>query len=291
MGVFGASPSLPESATARANRLNLIDGMLFELVPIKNLSDAVAGLPPGARVSVTCSPVKGILETQRIVSDLAERGFAAVPHISARLVRNRAHTAELAGWFRSVGVTEAFVIAGDVAHAGDYAGATEFLRDLLDTDHGLTTVGLAGYPDGHPFLSLAQMHEALHAKQVLLADARVHGYCSTQMCFDPAKVVSWIRGERDAGLTLPVHLGVSGVVDRKKLLATGMRLGIGQSLSYLKKNRVAVTKLLTSASFDPSDLLLGLSEDLESLGVRGLHVFTFNQVEATNAWRLACLRL
>lgn len=282
---------LPESSSARANRLGLIERMSFELVPMKSLSDAVAALPAGARVSVTCSPKKGIGETQRIVSDLVDRGFVAVPHISARMVRDRAHTTELAAWFRASAVAEVFVIAGDVADPGAYAGATEFLRDLLRTDHGLTTVGLAAYPDGHPFLPIEQMHEALHAKQALLTDAGLHGYCSTQMCFDPVKITNWIRAERVAGLSLPVHLGVSGVVDKKKLLATGVRLGIGQSLSYLKKNRAAVTKLLTSPSFDPNDLLFSLSPDLQSLDVQGLHVFTFNQVETTNAWRLRSLGL
>ena len=40
---------------------------------------------------------------------------------------------------------------------------------------------------------------------------------------------------------------------------------------------------------DPADLLIPLSEDMLNLGVEGLHVFTFNQVEATNDWRTAVL--
>jgi methylenetetrahydrofolate reductase (NADPH) len=129
------------------------------------------------------------------------------------------------------------------------------------------------------------LHAALHAKQSLLADAGVPGWCSTQMCFDADVIEKWIRAERMAGLTLPIHLGISGVVDKTKLMTTGLRIGLGDSLGYLKKNRAAIAKMLTSASYDPNDLLLPLSEANLELGVEGVHMYTFNQVEATEAWR------
>ena len=123
----------------------------------------------------------------------------------------------------------------------------------------------------------------------MLAEAAVDGYCSTQMCFDPDMIAKWLRTEREAGLTLPVHLGISGVVAKTKLLTMGARLGIGDSLSYLRKNAGAVVKMLTTVNYDPNDLLLPLSADLLDLGVTGMHVFTFNQVEATNDWRTAAI--
>ncbi|MFV2040266.1 MAG: methylenetetrahydrofolate reductase, partial [Acidimicrobiales bacterium] len=209
-----AAPVNLESAQAHDHRLALIEDMTFEVVPIKSLSSAIEVLPAGARVSVTCSPVKGIAETQRIVDGLAEQGLSAVPHISARLVRDRAHTTELAAWFRATGVTEAFVVGGDISEPHAYPGAVEFLRDLLDTDHGLGTIGVAAYPDGHAFLPTEQMTQTLRTKQELLAAAGIAGYCSTQMCFDPTTISGWMSRERREGLTLPIHLGVAGSVDK-----------------------------------------------------------------------------
>ncbi len=284
MALFKSHPEA-ESAGAAEHRRSLVRDLTFEVVPIKTLPDAIHALPEGAQVSVTCSPVKGIAETQRITEELITRGFRAIPHISARMVRDRAHTLELAGWFRSTGVSTAFVVGGDADTPGEYEDAMAFLRDLLDTDHGLSTVGVTAYPDSHPFISDGRLQDALHAKQQLLADAGVAGYCTTQMCFDPAKIATWIRAERSEGLDLPVHLGIAGVVDKTRLLTMGVRLGIGQSLSYFKKNKAAVAKMLTSVAYDPNDLLLPLSEDLSALGVDGLHVFTFNQVAKTNTWR------
>lgn len=274
-----------ESAEAARHRRHLIEELTFEVVPMKSLADAALALPDGAQVSVTCSPNKGIGETQRITESLVAEGFNAIPHLSARMVRDRAHTRELAMWCRSLGISTAFVVGGDARESGAYRGAVEFLGDLLEADHGLGTIGVTAYPDGHAFLSDQQMHAALRAKQQMLADAGLGGYCSTQMCFDPGTIATWLRSEREKGLTLPVHLGLAGVVDKAKLLTLGVRLGIGQSLSYLRKNRSAVTKLLAGPAYDPNELLIPLSDDLQACGVTGLHVFTFNQVAATDTWR------
>ncbi len=287
MALFSKSPasSEVESGQARAHRLALTDNLIFEVVPMKSLDGAIGALPPGAEVSVTCSPVKGIEETQRVTMELLGRGFRPIPHISARMVRDQAHTQELAEWLRRNNLRKVFLVGGDAEQPGAYPDAVSFLDRLLQTDHGLETVGVTAYPDGHSFISDQALVDALFHKQQLLAAAGVQGYCSTQMCFDPEVIAAWIHSQREYGLTMPIHLGISGVVDKARLMKMGVRLGIGQSLGFLKKNRSAVIKMMTSTSYDPNDLLLPLSEDMLNLGVEGLHVFTFNQVEATDAWR------
>lgn len=282
-----AAPA-PSPASAR-HRIDLIRDLTFEIVPMKSLGAAVDALPTSGFVSVTCSPTKGIAETQRVTEDLQRRGHRPIPHIAARLVRDRAHVTELARWLRNSGLERVFLVGGDAPDAGAYPGAVELLADLLDTDHGLDAIGVAAYPDGHAFLSDRIIDDALRTKQAMLRDAGVAGYCSTQMCFDPHTVAAWLTRIRGDEIDLAVHLGISGVVDKAKLLRMGVRLGIGQSLGYLKKNRAAVAKMLTSSAYDLDDLLVPLQEDLVTQGVTGLHVFTFNQVEATNTWREAQL--
>jgi methylenetetrahydrofolate reductase (NADPH) len=274
-----------ESPEAKAHRVALTEALTFELVPLKSLDAAAEALPAGAEISITCSPTKGIEETQRLTEELLSRGFVVIPHFSSRMVRDHAHTVELAAWCHKLDLRKVFIIGGDAEESGAYEGAVEFLADFLSTDHGVDMIGVTAYPDGHAFLSDEKIRWALHEKQRLLAEAGIDGYCSTQMCFDPDAIAKWLRTERELGLTLPVHLGISGVVDKTKLMTMGARLGVGDSLKYLRKNMSAVVKLMTSVSYDPNDLLLPLSSDLLDLGVTGLHVFTFNQAEATNAWR------
>jgi methylenetetrahydrofolate reductase (NADPH) len=279
----------PESPEARAHRLALTRDFTIELVPMKSLDAARHHLPAGAELSITCSPAKGIETTQRLTEEFTAEGFAPIPHISARMVRDQAHTREIAAWCRSTGVAKVFLVGGDADPPGGYFDAVEFLRDFLDTDHGLEAIGVTSYPDHHAYISDEKLHAALHEKQSLLTDAGVPGWCSTQLCFDAEVIETWIRTERAAGLTLPIHLGISGVVDKTKLMTTGLRIGLGDSLGYLRKNRAAVTKMLTSMSYDPNDLLMPLSEANLELGVDGVHMYTFNQVEATETWRAETL--
>ena len=281
---------LVETPERRADRLAVIEASTLEVIPLSNLNAALEALPGNSRVSVTASPAKGLTATQEIVERLTAQGHRAVPHISARLVHDRAHTRSLAAWMRSLGLLEIFLVGGDVTEPGGYHDALGFLADLLETDHGLRRVGVTAYPDGHPLIDAAALQAALHGKQQLLGEAGLSGYCSTQMCFDAPRIAGWLSAERRAGMTLPVHLGIAGVVDRAKLLSIGVRLGIGQSLRYVRKNRRAATRLLTAAHYDPNDLLVPLSARFTELDVVGLHVFTFNQVAATVAWRQENLR-
>ena len=57
----------------------------------------------------------------------------------------------------------------------------------------------------------------------------------TQMCVDPQAIVNWLIGTRQAGVTLPVWIGLPGVADLTKLIPLSFRIGVGQSLKMLKK--------------------------------------------------------
>lgn len=285
MAMFGKKDETV-STDAIAYRRDLVEDMVFELIPLKSATDAIAALPPNSKVSVTASPVKGLDATKELTAQVQEAGHRPVPHIAARLVESKQHTAELSAWMKGAGLDTLFCIAGDAEEpSGPYEGSHSFLSDLFETDHGLTTVGIAAYPDGHALISNEICHEQLHAKQALLSNAGVDGWASTQMCFDTDLIISWLKAEREAGLTLPVHLGIPGVVDRAKLMTMGVRLGVGASLRFLKKNRTAITKLMAPGAYDPDDILMPMASELEDIGIGGLHVFTFNQVASTEAWR------
>ena len=266
----------------------LVAAMTFEIVPLRSAEGAVAALPPASTVSVTCSPVKGIEATRELSILVRAAGHTAIPHLAARMVEGPGEVARIAAWLRTEGVTRIFVVGGDAEQpAGPYPDGLSFLRALLDAGAELAEVGVPGYPDGHPLIPTGALAEALAAKQALLAEAGLRGHVSTQMCFNPDRITSWLAGARATGLTLPVHLGVPGVIDRAKLVTMGARLGVGASLRYLRKNRKALGTLLSASHYDPGTLLEPLTPQLGPLGIDGIHCFTFNQVEPTVAWRAA----
>jgi len=267
-----------------------LEDMTYELIPLKSLPAQITHLPANARISVTASPVKTLEQTLDICAELLDAGHRPVPHIAARMVQDRDHTKALAARLKHLGIAEIFCIGGDAEVPGTYDDAMGFLRDFIDVTAGdVTAVGVGSYPDGHAFIPADALRGALLEKQELFAEAGIKGHTSTQMCFSTDTIRAWLETERADGLELPVHLGVPGVVDRAKLLNMGMRLGVGASLRYLKKNRTGLIRLFASAGYNPSNLIDPLARDFERLSITGLHVFTFNQVEATRDWQRSVL--
>lgn len=276
------SPTRVTSPGMRA----LVENLHYEIVPMKSIDQAILDLPPHANVSVTCSPAKGIATTQDFTVRLLELGHHPIPHFAARLVEGPDHVVELAAWLRKFEIREVFVIAGDAPEpAGPYEGALPFMRALLAENPGVQRMGFSAYPEGHALMEQHVVDAQLHAKQALLEEFGVAGWASTQMCFDEAKIRTWLVGERAKGFALPVRLGVPGVVDRARLLSMSTRLGIGASLRFLSKNKSTVMKLLSPGGYDPTDMVVAFAHDADALGIEALHSFTFNAVADTKAWR------
>lgn len=285
--LFVGKPADPISSPAMRA---LVSNLHYEIVPLKSIEPAIDDLPPNAHVSVTCSPAKGIPATQQYTEQVLALGHQAIPHLAARMVAGKEHAAELAAWARGLGLAEVYVIAGDAPDpAGPYEGALAFMRDFLEADPGVAKLGYAGYPDGHALIPDDVAHEQLHAKQALLAEFGLGGWISTQMCFDAATVTAWLEAERAAGLTLPLRLGVPGVVDRARLMSLGTRLGIGTSLRFLAKNRSTVMHLMAPGGYDPTDMVVAFADDAKRLGIEALHSFTFNAVADTRKWQEAII--
>ncbi len=259
----------------------LVAAPKFELIPLKNALDAAQALPPGATVTVTASPSHGIESTIELAEQMVASGHAVVPHLSAHMIRDRAHLRELLARCGGAGLREAFVVGGDAKEPGEFHDGLALLRAMHELGHPFEAIGVPGYPDGHPDIARDRLLEVLREKE------RYASYMATQMCFDPGAIVTWIAEMRRQGVTLPVHLGTPGVADMAKLMTISARIGIADSARYLKKNKRMVGHLLTPGKFGPDALLEGVGPALTdpSAKIEALHLFTFNQVEATVAWQ------
>ena len=258
----------------------------FELLPLKNAMDQAGHLPPGSTVSVTASPAKGLDATLALAADLRAAGFRAVPHLSARMVRDRVHLSDIVAWLHSAGVTRAFVVGGDAKDPGAYPDGLSLLRDLAEIGHPLTEIGVPCYPEGHAVIPNDTLLEALRSKVPFAT------YMTTQMCFDPKAIEVWLWSRRAEGIGLPVHLGVPGVAEAHRLLAISARIGVADTGRFVSKNVGFVARLLRSGGFyRPNGLLEGLAPLIAgpAAGVVDLHLYTFNAVDLTERWRKAFL--
>ena len=255
----------------------------FELLPLKNATDQQAALPPGARVSVTASPAKGLEATVALSVRLEGAGFRVVPHISARMVRDADHLKTLMAPLADAGIDRAFVVGGDAEEPGAFPDGLSLLEAMTDLGLAPTEIGIPCYPQGHAFIPDDRLLAALTAK------ARFASYMTTQLCFDAKAIGSWLAARRADGIELPVRIGIPGVAAIPKLIEISARIGVRDASRFVLKNSRFVGQLLASGGvYRPSGLLEKLSPLIgdPAADVIGLHIYTFNQVAATEAWRI-----
>jgi methylenetetrahydrofolate reductase (NADPH) len=274
-----AKAELTEDQRAALKRL--VADAKYELIPLSTVMDKCEALPAGAAITVTASPSHGIEATFDVCEAFTARGHDVTPHLSAHMTRDRAHLRDLLDRARAAGITKVFVVGGDSKDKGEFHDGLSLLRTMDELGHPFTEIGVPSYPEGHASIADDVLLQVLKDKQPFATSM------TTQMCFNPRAVSSWLDRMRAVGITLPVHLGVPGVAELAKLMTISARIGIADSARYLKKNKRMVGHLMKKGSFGPDAFLEALAPTLAdpSADVQALHVFTFNQVQNTADWQ------
>jgi methylenetetrahydrofolate reductase (NADPH) len=253
------------------------------VIPLDGAEDAIlAHVPREVKVTVTASPTKGLEPTIELAERLAAHGYEAVPHLSARLVLDDVHLRRILARLERAGLHEAFVVAGDASQpAGQFEGAADLLRAMAEHGHGLTAIGITGYPESHPLIDDETTIRAMFEK------AEFATYIVSQICFDASVTLQWVETVWARGTRLPIFIGVPGVVRTRKLLGLSAKLGLGDSTRFLRKQGRLLGRLLVPGAYSPEGLIGDLSPALADPDgkVAGFHVFTFNELEATERWR------
>jgi methylenetetrahydrofolate reductase (NADPH) len=253
----------------------------YEVIPMKNVEATFTFIPRDANVSVTVSPTKGLsatLELTRQLSNLV-RPENITPHISARLLESEAQLRTILHSFEDLGIQELFLVGGDTQPPrGPFANSYDLVQGVRSVNSTFR-LGVAAYPEGHPNIPDETLLEDLKRKQPYVQ------FMSTQLCFDAGVIKNWLESVRNAGVTLPVQIGIAGAVDVIKLTQIATRIGVGDSLRYLTKHAGQVFKLVTG--YKPDDLVNALTPlyDDPFCDITGFHVYTFNQLEKTEHWR------
>jgi len=268
----------------------LLRAARYEVIPTASIEEkVVAAVPKDVTVTVTASPAKGLDVTLDLAERLVGHGYRVVPHVAARLLKGEGHLAEVVDRLRAVGIDEVFLPAGDAdPPAGSWDAALPALAALSGINErlragggtGITEVGITGYPESHPWIDddvtvQAMWDKRSHATNIV-----------SNLCFDPAAVSGWVKRVRRRGVTLPVKMGIAGPVERTKLLTMATKVGVGQSTRFLTQHASWFARL-AAPGYSPERLLAKVAKDVgaEEYVVTGLHIFTFNQVAETEAWR------
>jgi methylenetetrahydrofolate reductase (NADPH) len=267
---------------ATATMVRLLQNARYEVLPTASIEDTVlAHLGLDHTVTVTASPGKGLEATLDLSERLTKHGYRVVPHVAARMVRDRAELEEITARLTSQGIDRIFVPGGDADPPGAYPDALSLLEELKAIAAPFHQIGITGYPESHPTISDDLTIQSMWDKR------RYSTHVVSNLTFDPEVLATWVGRMRKRGITMPLLLGIPGPVDRTKLLTMATKIGVGESTRFLAKNKGTFARLAAPGGFTGERFLEKVAPALAppEMLVEGLHVFTFNQVAATVEWR------
>jgi methylenetetrahydrofolate reductase (NADPH) len=264
----------------------LLENARYEVLPTATIEDKLLEhVPVDRTITVTASPSKGLEPTLDLTERLIGHGYVAIPHLAARMVRDKGELSEICDRLTGKGVSRVFVPGGDADPPGDYPDALSMLEDLKALGSPFAQVGITGYPESHPTIADDLTIQSMWDKR------RFATHVVSNLTFDPSVLANWVLRMRARGITMPLLLGLPGPVDRAKLLSMAGKIGVGESTRFLVKHKGTFARLAAPGGFTGEKFLQKCAAELAApeFGVEGVHVFTFNQVAETEKWRTELL--
>ncbi len=284
--------SFPASAIdlgLHARLVELVTGGSLEISP-KELHRApeVAGLlPADTCVYIPSLPRLPLARTLQAVASVREAGLDPVPHVSARRIRDREEFREfLKKAVADYGVHRVLLIGGDEPRPlGPYQDSLQVLEQGILSECGVREIGIAGYPEGHPRISLNALDSALRRKIELARQQGLGIYMVTQFSFSPARVVDFCAALARSTPELPIYVGIAGPTDPVALARYAQRCGVSVSLRALRNLGTGIAKLVTQTN--PRDQVMAIARyarNREPSNVVGVHIYSFGGAERTAGW-------
>jgi methylenetetrahydrofolate reductase (NADPH) len=284
--------SFPASATdldLQARLSELLAAGSLEISPreIHRAKALAAVLPANTCVYIPSLPGLPLGRTLEAVAALRAVGLDPVPHVSARRILDRE---EFRGFLekavRQHGVHRVLLIGGDEPRPkGPYHDSLQILEEGLLAQCGVREVGVGGYPEGHPRIAPAALHEALKRKLELLRGQGLGVYVVTQFCFAPQRVVEYCAGLARSHPEVPVYVGIAGPTDPVALARYAQRCGVSVSLRALRNLGSGIARLVTHT--DPREHVVAIARyarSREPSNVVGVHLYSFGGAERTASW-------
>ncbi len=268
-----------------------LKGYSIEVMPrtAEKVEDFRALLPKGTRVYIAHIEGTPIEEMVATAKRIAGEGFEVMPHFPARIIASRAILADwIARYQGEAGVKQALLLAGGVnTPAGDYESSMQLIETgLFD---GFDRLHVAGHPEGNKDIDRdggdAIIMQALKWKQAFSERSDAKMAIATQFCFEAGPVIAWANHLAEAGVHLPIHIGVAGPAKLQTLIKFAISCGVGASLRVLQKRAMDVTKLLLP--YEPTEFVAGLAAHKAknpAFGIEQVHFFPLGGIKTNAAW-------
>ena len=249
-------------------------GSFSELVPLKN-SIYVTYLPD--------EDAKRVIETSK---KLNEEGYDVIPHLPARTIKDISDLEKFIGALsEEAGCKKILVIGGGGNQKGNISSSMDVLKTELLSKFNFEEVGLAGHPEGNPDISEKDIDKAIIEKNSFARNTDLKLYLATQFFFESSSLENWEKKLNSLNNNLKIHAGIPGPATLKTLVGYATSCGIGNSIRFLSKQAMNITKL--TATRTPYKLIADLADYKESNSsskLTKLHFYAFGGIKKTSEW-------
>ncbi|HTP97149.1 MAG TPA: methylenetetrahydrofolate reductase [Burkholderiales bacterium] len=254
---------------------------------VRDAREVASLLPVGSRVYVNHLPRRTLMDSLPTLKAAHESGLEPVPHLSARRIGSRDELRSfLVRAVNDAGVRRVLLIGGDEPKPlGPYPDSVALLRDGMLALAGIREIGIAGYPEGHPFVPRAALERAMADKLALAAEQGLSTHIVTQFSFAPARVIEFCADLSRRAPGVPVYVGMAGPTQPSTLIKFAQRCGVSASLRALSAEGMKLVRLVTHTA--PDDQLVALARYClahADCNVVGTHFYTFGGVIQTAEW-------
>ena len=274
----------------------LLQGYSIEVMPrtAEKVEDFRDLLPAGTRVYIAHiegTPIEDMVATAK---RLNAEGYPVMPHFPARIIKNQATLADwIARYQGEADVKQALLLAGGVDKPhGEFHSSMQLLESGEFDKAGFKRLHVAGHPEGNrdidPDGSNKNVMEALRWKQKFSETTDAEMALATQFAFDAKPIIAWADALRDAGITLPVHIGIAGPAKLQTLIKFAIACGVGPSLKVLQKRAMDVSKLLLP--YEPTEVIAELAAHKAAnpdFNITNVHFFPLGGIKTNAEWAIA----
>ena len=265
-----------------------LDGFSVEVTPkaaskIENFEDYI---PSGTLVYIAHiegTPIDEMVETAKKIND---QGFCAMPHFPARIIKDKNVLEDWISRYKNeANVSNALLIAGGANKPyGEYDSSIQLIESELFDKADFNNLHIAGHPEGSmdidPDGSTTNVDQALSWKNEFSKRTDANMAITTQFSFDANSVISWANNIKEAGIDIPVHIGIAGPAKLQTLLRYSIECGVGASIKIIQKRAKDLTKLLLP--YKPTNIITELATykaDNPSFNIEKVHFFPLGGIK------------
>ncbi|KAE9631809.1 methylenetetrahydrofolate reductase [Parasedimentitalea maritima] len=274
---------------------SFLQGYSIEVMPrtATKVEDFRDLLPEDTRVYVAHiegTPIEDMVATAKKLND---QGFPVMPHFPARIIQDHAMLADwIARYQGEADVKQALLLAGGVKDPhGDFESSMQLLETGLFDKAGFSSLHVAGHPEGNrdidPDGSDKNVVEALKWKQKFSERTDAKMALATQFAFEADPIIEWADALSDAGIDIPIHIGIAGPAKLQTLIKFAIACGVGPSLKVLQKRAMDVTKLLLP--YEPTDVITKLAAHKTAnpdFNITNVHFFPLGGIKTNANWAI-----